>query len=263
MTPSVSIVIPVYNGDKFLDQTIESCIRQTYFNVKIIVIDDSSSDRSVYIASKYSDHVDIIINETNLGLVKTTNKAINRVTTDYFLLLGHDDILPPHHIEIMVDEFKYNDNLVGVHCNSIIIDGENREIGLSRNDEDQIKKQTNSVFYLSINNFINSCGMLHKTEIFKQIGGWDERYRNYGEWLYYVKELDFGEIKYTTKTKSYYRKHETNITNSFQNPEIVKSLNDYKNTCRSLAYIKNKNTPLQSYIYHINRFKIFLKGFLK
>lgn len=263
MNHSVTIVIPVYNGEKFLDQTIESCIRQTYYNVNIIVIDDCSSDRSIDVASKYSDHVEIIINETNLGIVKTINKAIGRVTTDYFLLLGHDDILPPHHIEVMIDEFKHNNNLVGVHCNSIIIDSANRELGLSKNDDLQIEKQVNNIFHLSLNNFINSCGMLHRTDIFNKIGGWDDKYKNYGEWLYYVKALDFGDIQYTTKTRSYYRKHETNITNSFEKPEIVKTLNGYKELCRSLAHKKNKNSPLQFFSYHINRFEIFLKGVLK
>ena len=75
--PLVSICIPVYNGEKYLAQALESCIGQTYPNVEIIVCDDRSSDNSLeVIAALSSPLIRIHQNEKNLGLVGNWKKCI-------------------------------------------------------------------------------------------------------------------------------------------------------------------------------------------
>ncbi len=259
MSKKVSIIILVYNGSKYLKETIDSCLSQSYKNIEIIVVDDFSSDNSVDILKSYGDKINLITNKKNQGIVKNINSIGLGLKSEYFIFLGHDDILPTNHIDIMVNEF--DGATVAVHCNSIGIDGDGNETKINRNDAVQIKKTKNCMFELSIDNFISSCGMLHKTEIFKKVNGWDEEYKQYGEWLYYIRALEFGEIKYTTKTKSYYRRHETNITNSFKKKEVKVFLDRYKNRCRHLAHSINKNTRSENIIYHFNRFKLFLKRF--
>ena len=66
--------------------------------------------------------------------------------------------------------------------------------------------------------------------------GWDDEYKHYGEWLYYIKSLSFGEIKYTDKIKAYYRRHEDNITNTFRDKKVKKVVANYKNRCRKECY---------------------------
>jgi hypothetical protein len=94
-----------------------------------------------------------------------------------------------------------------------------------------------------------------------KLGGWDEAYKQYGEWLYYIKELQYGDIKYTTKTKAFYRKHETNITNTFKKKDVRKLLDKYKQECRILAHYRNKNTVSENIKYFFNNFKLFVKSF--
>jgi glycosyltransferase involved in cell wall biosynthesis len=257
MSACVSIIIPTYNGREFIQQTIDSCLRQTSPNIEVIVIDDLSTDNTRDILSLYESKVSIVLNNTNLGIVKNINKGLEQVTTKYFMLLGHDDVLPENHIELMLSEF--DDDVISVHCNSVIINAEGNETGLARNDAIQLKKTDNCLFNLSIGNFISSCGMIHQTDVFNKTGGWDERYLHYGEWLYYIKSLSYGRIKYTSKTKAYYRRHDTNITNTFKDKIVIKKLNIYRQHCRTLAHKSKTNTAWENLIYLSAKLKLMIK----
>ena len=187
----VSIIIPTFNGQEFLKETIDSSLKQTHCNTKVVVIDDCSTDATLDVLRTYEGKLDLIKNDQNLGLTKTINKVLNLIESDYFILLGHDDVLPENHIKLLLTEFTTKE-VAAVHCNSILINKKGKTGNLVRNDEKQ--KRERVMFHLSIDNFINSCGMMHRTDVFKRAGGWDESFRNYGEWLYYIKVLRYGII---------------------------------------------------------------------
>lgn len=259
MPKKVSIIIPTYNGEKYIKETIDSCLNQSHKDIEIIVVDDCSSDGTVEILKSYGNKIDLTLNKMNQGIVKNLNNMTLGLKSEYFIFLGHDDILPVNHIEIMISEFE--EDTVAIHCNSIVIDGDGKEMYIARDDNIQKNKTANCMFELSVNNFISSCGMLHRTNVFQELNGWNEQYKQYGEWLYYIRELEFGNIKYTTKTKALYRKHETNITNTFKERSVKISLNKYKQECRSLAHGINKNTIRENIEYFFNEVKLFIKSF--
>jgi len=253
----VSIIIPTFNGQEFLKETIDSALKQTHCNTKVVVIDDCSTDATLDVLRTYEGKLDLIKNDQNLGLTKTFNKALNLIESDYFILLGHDDVLPENHIKLLLTEFTTKE-VAAVHCNSILINKKGKTGNLVRNDEKQ--KRERVMFHLSIDNFINSCGMMHRTDVFKRAGGWDESFRNYGEWLYYIKVLRYGIVKYTTKSISKYRRHDTNITNTFKNKNVKIGLREYKRKCRNEAHKLNDNTIMETLHYFKNELKLFLKG---
>ena len=253
----VSIIIPTFNGQEFLKETIDSALKQTHCNTKVVVIDDCSTDATLDVLRTYEGKLDLIKNDQNLGLTKTFNKVLNLIESDYFILLGHDDVLPENHIKLLLTEFTTKE-VAAVHCNSILINKKGKTGNLVRNDEKQ--KRERVMFHLSIDNFINSCGMMHRTDVFKRAGGWDESFRNYGEWLYYIKVLRYGIIKYTTKSISKYRRHDTNITNTFKNKNVKIGLREYKRKCRNEAHKLNDNTIMETLHYFKNELKLFLKG---
>lgn len=90
----VSTIISVYNGDKYLEQAIQSILNQTHENIEIILIDDCSSDCSREIISKYKDDNRFIIryNEFNLGLNKNIQIGVELATGDYICFLDQDDL---------------------------------------------------------------------------------------------------------------------------------------------------------------------------
>jgi alpha-1,3-rhamnosyltransferase len=260
LNKNISIIIPTYNGEKFIKKTIDSCLNQSYKRIKIIIVDDCSTDSTVGILKSYGDKIYLMVNNTNLGIIKSLNKMALGIDSEYLLFLGHDDVLPPMHIEIMLNEF--DNDAVAVHCNSVVIDGNGREIGLARDDIIQINKTNNCMFELSINNFISSCGMLHKTDVFQKLKGLNEEYKQYGEWLSYIRELEYGKIKYTTKTKAFYRRHDSNITNTFMDKDVKPLLKKYKYRCRSMAHNINHNSLSENVQYYINEFKVRIMDIL-
>ncbi len=227
-----SIIIPVYNGSKFIKKTIESCLQQTLVKeIEIIIVDDCSKDDSYEIISEYDclDNVTVVQNESNLGLMKTNNKAASMAQGKYLLFLGHDDMLETNHVEMML--LECDDEVSLVHCNANLIDED--DIVFSRGVNDMMQKYRNFFihYYISTRNIVHSTGALISTKHFKQVDGWNEEYKNYGEWLMWAKLSRVGKVKYSTKVRALYRKHATNITNTFIQPEVKKELFQYRLLC--------------------------------
>lgn len=230
----VTIIIPTYNGQNFISATINSCLNQTYQDIKIIVVNDNSTDRTKDILDGYAENIKVVENHQNLGLPRSINKVILEDDSDFFIYLGHDDILLENHVEIMLSEF--DDDTSAVHCNSRVIDENDIQGVFTRDNKVQFKKTRDLVFELSIDNFISVIGMMNRTISFKSIGGWDEGYDLYGEWFYYIRLSTTGYIKYTDKTHALYRIHSNNITKSLHNNrKSIEALHAYKNRCRNSA----------------------------
>ena len=91
----VSVIIPVYNVEKFVEQAIVSIIKQTYKNLEIIVIDDGSSDATYQIVADLATqdpHIKLYKNERNLKIVKTLNRALSLAQGEYIARMDGDDI---------------------------------------------------------------------------------------------------------------------------------------------------------------------------
>jgi len=117
----VSIVIPVYNSEAFLRESLESVLNQTYKNLEIIAIDDGSTDNSLEILYKYSDKVQII-SQQNQGLAAALNNGIKKITGRWFKWFSPDDILYPHTIETLVSKAKQLPENSIIYSNWDIVD---------------------------------------------------------------------------------------------------------------------------------------------
>ena len=105
---NVSVIVPIYNGEKYLKRCIESIINQSYKNINLLLIDDDSSDNSkniIYYYSKFSN-INFIKNDTRLGVGLTRNKGIELVDSDYIMFLDCDDWLDLNCIEKAVNKFN-------------------------------------------------------------------------------------------------------------------------------------------------------------
>lgn len=132
-TPLVSVVMPVYNAEKYLSQAIESILNQTYKNFEFIIIDDCSTDKSWEIIQKYAKkdkRINSFKNKNNLGQSKTVLKGINIAKGEYFLKFDNDDISAEDRIEKEVNFMEENRDYVVVGSNLKIINEENQVIGI-------------------------------------------------------------------------------------------------------------------------------------
>ena len=112
--PTVSIIIPVYNGEKYLDNCLASVFQQDYKKIEIIAINDESKDNSLQKLEEYQKkHSNIkIINQTNTGQAIARNNGIKNSTGDYITFLDQDDYLDNNYISTLVNSINDADILI-------------------------------------------------------------------------------------------------------------------------------------------------------
>ena len=127
MQELISIVIPVYNVEKYLDECILSVINQTYKNLEILLINDGSSDSSYDICCKYSEQDNRIhvINKENGGLASARNVGIDKATGEYIYFLDSDDYIKETTIEKVVNYMKNNNLDLCYFSADVIIEDNN------------------------------------------------------------------------------------------------------------------------------------------
>ena len=105
----VSIIVPVYNVEKFISQTVESVINQTYKNWELLIINDNSGDKSYEIVKRYSekdDRIKVINAEKNIGVVRGRNKLIDMAEGQYIAFLDADDYWTENKLERQISFMK-------------------------------------------------------------------------------------------------------------------------------------------------------------
>jgi glycosyltransferase involved in cell wall biosynthesis len=130
MNPDTSVVMSVYNGEKYLGQAINSILNQTYSNFEFIIINDGSTDRTKEILESYTDSRIKIIHQKNMGLIGSLNRGLSLSKGKYIARQDADDAAFEHRFE---EQIRFLENspetvLVGSSCSQINEEGE--EIGI-------------------------------------------------------------------------------------------------------------------------------------
>lgn len=173
----VSIALPTYNGVKYIDQAIQSCIDQTYIHWELIIVDDASTDNTGDIAKKWAEtdpRIRYIRHETNKNLPSALNTAIANMTGDYFTWVSDDDLFRPRALEEMINFLENNPefDLVFTDYSEISPVGEIiRRITVGDPND------------LGIHNMIGVCHLRRK-KVLDTVGG-------YSEDVFLVEDLDF------------------------------------------------------------------------
>jgi len=131
MNPLVSILIPCYNAEKYLRDTISSILNQTWKNIELIIVDDGSKDRSVEVASSFADPRIKVIKQTNQGASAARNRAYRESQGEFIQHLDADDFLSPEKIEEQVRLLlDHPGGLLSVSATMYFFDGENPDQGI-------------------------------------------------------------------------------------------------------------------------------------
>lgn len=107
-TPLVSIIIPVYNAEKYLRYCVDSILQQSYTNLEVILVDDGAKDSSPSICDDYaqSDSRVTVIHQPNGGIAKAQNTGLDAAHGDYIAFADNDDILDSRNIELLLHALK-------------------------------------------------------------------------------------------------------------------------------------------------------------
>lgn len=100
MTPCISVVMSVYNGELYLENAIESILEQTFTDFEFIIVDDNSTDGSWAVLTRFSDpRVRLVRNKENIGLTRSLNKGLRLAQGIYITRMDADDISLPERFE--------------------------------------------------------------------------------------------------------------------------------------------------------------------
>jgi len=169
--PLVSVVIPVYNVEKYIKDCITSVIGQSYNNLQIIIINDGSNDKSEDICNEFAkkDSRIIFIQKQNGGLSDARNVGINNANGEYIVFIDSDDYISPNFIEIMLTESIKNQSDI-VAC-SYYKTSEHGSSPVTKNIE--IIKLTNTEAVIDVLSPKSICEVMtwnkiYKTRLFKE-----------------------------------------------------------------------------------------------
>lgn len=133
--PEISVIMPVYNAEQFLDKSIRSILDQTFRNFEFIIIDDGSIDKSKTIIRGYQKkdkRIKLIRNIRNLGLQKTLNKGLNAARGKYIARMDADDISLLRRLEMQKKYLDKNKEIFLVGSSAIVIDKMGERLGVFR-----------------------------------------------------------------------------------------------------------------------------------
>ncbi|MDD6380999.1 MAG: glycosyltransferase [Lachnospiraceae bacterium] len=173
MCNKVSIIIPVYNGENFLEQAIDSALSQTYKNVEVIVVDDGSTDKTPKICNRYGRYIRYY-RKNNGGVASAVNYGIREMNGDFFSWLSHDDAYYPDKIKIQMEAMESHSECDIINGNFSI-----ENIIYHSNTITQFEKtyskelMETSVFPLLVTSF-HGCVPLVKRSVFHDVGTFNE-----------------------------------------------------------------------------------------
>jgi glycosyltransferase involved in cell wall biosynthesis len=215
MNPLVSIILPVYNCEKYIRKTIDSVLNQSYINYELLIIDDGSSDTTLKIVDGFKDHrIQVIRFEKNKGLIEVLNYGINIAKGKYIARLDGDDICLPTRLEKQVDWLEKNQKTAVVATQIIFINEddetmENWHLDMQTNTAKEIKKS-----------MLWECCIAHpsvmmRSEIIKQYhySAKQKHTEDYDLWLQILS--DGYCIEKIPEQLLQYRVHTQSVTGSF------------------------------------------------
>lgn len=210
--PMVNVLVFSYNQEDLIEQSVMSCINQSYQNLMVVVTDDGSVDSTpsilMELQDKFPDRLKVILNETNQGITKNCNVGLSHCEHELIAFAAGDDVLYEDKIAKQVEAFLGRPGLVFCyHPVHIVMD--NKIVAVSGNK----RKDQVSNFYEMIAKYgaaISGSVVMVRRSAIPQ-GGFNENIPVASDWLFFIEVSSKGEVLRIDDVLSKYRKHEGNI----------------------------------------------------
>ena len=193
ITPKVSVIMSVYNGEKYLHEAVESILNQTFKDFEFIIINDGSTDRTGDMLESYADERMVIINQDKIGLTKALNRGLSLARGEYIARMDADDVSLPERLGQQVAFLDKNTDVALVGCNFYEIDDSGniiakKEVTL---ENEEIK------WRLLFHNCFGHSTTVFRKECFSAVGGYDESIvysQDYDLWLRISQHYNVGNL---------------------------------------------------------------------
>jgi len=207
--PKVSIVLPTYNGSKYIRQSIDSCLSQSYTNIELIVVDDGSTDQTAEIIKSYKDpRIRYIRNEKNMRLPRSLNIGFAATGGEYVTWTSDDNYYAPQAIEVML-EYLAGNHFDFVYCNYYLV----RVKGENTPDIMIIKLPRNPSASFRYTNPIRAC-FLYTRKVMETTGGYDPEMELVEDYDYWIRISKNFIMHHLDQPLYYYRDQPASLYNT-------------------------------------------------
>ncbi len=218
-TPLVSVVVPFYNHEHFVDQTMGSILSQDYPSIQVVAGDDASKDgtgeKLQQVARAHPGRVEAFSHAANLGIAGNLNFLLNQCRGRYIAFLGGDDLMNPGRLKRQIDLMEARPEVSLCYTNAEVFDSDTGRT-LSLHNAPGINPPIEGTgMDLIIGNVICSCAATIRASAVPE-GGFNPLVPTANDWLFFIEVGLRGRIAYIPDPLSRYRRHSGNITRARQ-----------------------------------------------
>ena len=237
MDDKIDVLLTTYNGEKYIREQVESILNQTYKNIRLVISDDCSTDKTAEILKEYEkkdDRVVLYSQKKNLGYVKNFEFLLTKVENDLYMLSDQDDVWLPEKIEKSLEKLKKEDADL-VFGDLEVVDENLNTIFPSFGDfmllNRKIKKYIHTYKVNYLYNCVTGCTVLSKKKFIEKMLPFpnNSKYLIHDHWLGLVVSLN-GKLAYVEEKYIKYRQHGKNqvgakrVSHNFEKLEQVRDL---------------------------------------
>lgn len=190
---AVTVLIPNYNGEAFIENCLVSLSKQTFKDFDILIVDNNSEDKSADFIEQNFPEVKLVRLDQNYGFSRAVNEGIRLIKSDYLILLNNDTVCDEHFVEALVTEIKKDDKVFSVASKMLQmyspekIDGAG-DLYCALGWAFALGKDRNKKHYEKACNVFSACGgaAIYRRDLFEQIGYFDELH------FTYLEDVDVG-----------------------------------------------------------------------
>ena len=232
--PLVSVLLSVYNAEKYIQQALQSIYSQSFQDFEIIIVDDASTDGTADILQQMRDSRTIIYrNNTNIGLTKSLNVGLKFCRGDYIARMDADDISMPERFEKQVSVLNSDPNCAAVGSCFQWIDecGTLLEVGKLPTTPEKIRERM-----LIYNAMVHGAVMVRKS-VLLSVGGYDEKYTCSQDYDLWLRLSEIASLRNIDEILYCLRRRSDSISTSSSNEQALRAQEALIQAC------KRRNTP--------------------
>ena len=205
----VSIVLPTYNGSRYLARSLVSCLCQSYSEIEVIAVNDGSTDDTLSILLKFAEkdsRLRVINLTKNVGLPRALNAGFEHARGEFLTWTSDDNYYAENAIEEMVKFLEAHPEIDFVYTDYIIVDEEDRVLGYRRVSEPE------SIIF---QNIVGPC-FLYRRRVYERLGGYDPNYALAEDYEYWLRVLCHFRALPLHRPLYYYRRHRASLSTKFK-----------------------------------------------
>lgn len=239
----VSIIIPVYNVEQYIEKCIESVLKQSYENIEVLIVDDGSTDNSISLAMKkcLNDPRFFFLHKNNGGISSARNFGLEHVTGDYICFLDSDDYINPHFVKKMIATILVTNSDICM-CDINMVNADGAHIKYDRNN---ITSYINNNDVFLCNNTITAYpwDKMYKRSLFDKMR-YNESIRTYEDSQFTFRILYNRVLSHISEPLYNYVQRNGAITKSLPNT-LLSDKNKVINTFYEFYHINKENCNIQ------------------